>query len=335
MSEATPPAWAGELLGAASAATADPLPGPGDAGGPPASERGGSVPHVAIITGMSGAGRTTAAKALEDLGFFVIDNMPPSLIGRVVDLAASPGSSVRRMALVVDVRGREFFGDLQEHLTELRGRELDVRVLFLEASDEALVARYEEARRRHPLAGSDRVIDGIARERELLTDLRADADLVVDTTDMNVHALRRRVTEAFGRGDATNLVVNIVSFGFKHGTPRDAAILLDVRFLPNPHWVPDLRPLIGTDEPVRNYVLAQPLTGEFLARVKALFDLMIPAFVAEGKRYLTVGIGCTGGRHRSVTLAEELGAHVAGQGVAVTVEHRDVRAGRGSVRAGG
>ena len=280
-------------------------------------------PQVAIITGLSGAGRTTAAKALEDLGFFVIDNMPPSLIGKVVDLATAPGSSVQRMALVVDVRGREFFGDLRAHLGELRTRDVDLRVLFLEAADEALLARYEEGRRRHPLAGSDRVIDGITRERDLLADLRTDADLVVDTTDMNVHDLRHRVSDAFGTPGAASLVVNVVSFGYKHGTPRDAAMLFDVRFLPNPHWEPNLRPFIGTDEPVRDYVLRQPLTREFLDRLLPLFDLMIPAFIAEGKRYLTVGIGCTGGRHRSVALAEYLGRHLESSGVAVTVDHRD------------
>jgi RNase adapter protein RapZ len=223
----------------------------------------------------------------------------------------------------VDVRGSRFFGDLRAHLDELESREVDLRVLFLEASDEVLVARYEEARRRHPLAESDRVIDGIARERELLADLRADAQLVVDTTDLNVHDLRHRVTEAFGAPETSNLVLNLVSFGFKHGTPRDAAIVLDVRFLPNPHWVPDLRPLIGTDDPVRDYVMEQPLTKEYLDRLLPLFDLMVPAFVADGKRYLTVGIGCTGGRHRSVTIAEYLAEHLAKAGVTVNVEHRD------------
>ena len=283
------------------------------------------LPQLAIITGMSGAGRTTAAKAFEDFGFFVIDNLPPTLIGKVADLATADASSVRRVALVVDVRGREFFGDLRAHVEALRSRAVDLRVLFLEAADEVLVARYEEARRRHPLADSDRVIDGIARERELLADLRAEADLVVDTTDLNVHELRHRLRDAFADPESTDLVVNIVSFGFKHGTPRDAAIVLDVRFLPNPHWVPELRPLLGTDPEVRDYVLGQPLAKEFIDRLVPLFELMIPAFVKDGKRYLTVGIGCTGGRHRSVAIAEHLREHLQSAGVVVNVEHRDAR----------
>jgi UPF0042 nucleotide-binding protein len=280
-------------------------------------------PQLAIITGLSGAGRTTAAKVLEDLGYFVIDNLPPSLIERVVDLATAQGSSVDRVALVVDVRGRAFFGDLQMTLATLNQRGLKPRVVFLEASDESLVRRYEAARRVHPLSGPDRLTDGIARERRLLTDLRAEADLVIDTTDTNVHELRDRLVDAFGDAGTAGLFVNVVSFGFKNGTPRDADILLDVRFLPNPHWIEELRPLDGLDEPVRDYVLGQEATGEFLERLFALFDVMVPAFIKEGKHYLTIAIGCTGGKHRSVTLAEELAAHVRSLGVTVQVDHRD------------
>jgi RNase adapter protein RapZ len=280
-------------------------------------------PQLAIITGLSGAGRTTAAKALEDLDYFVIDNLPPSLIERVVDLATTPGSSVERVAMVVDVRGREFFGDLRQSLTELRARSLDVRVLFLEAADDTLVKRYEEARRAHPLAGDNRVVDGIARERELLTDLRAEADLVVDTTELNVHELRDRIVDAFGSENGRGLVANVVSFGFKNGTPRDADMVLDCRFLPNPHWVDELRPLTGLDAPVRDYVLSQPATKEFVDRLGDLLDVMVPGFVSEGKRYLTVAVGCTGGRHRSVVLAEVIAEHIRGLEVPVKVEHRD------------
>lgn len=283
----------------------------------------GVRPQLAIITGLSGAGRTTAAKALEDVGFFVIDNLPPTLIGKVADLATVEGSSVGRVALVVDVRGRELFGDLRKHIEALRTRDIDLRVLYLQADDDVLVARYEEARRRHPLAGSDRVIDGIERERSLLADLRADADLVVDTTDMNVHELRHRLTDVFGGEGTETLVVNVVSFGFKHGTPRDAAIILDVRFLPNPHWEPQLRPHSGLHPDVRDFVLGQPLAKEFLDRLVSLFDLMLPAFVEDGKRYLTIGIGCTGGRHRSVAIAEYLGRYLEAAGTAVNVDHRD------------
>ena len=283
----------------------------------------GHRPRLAIITGLSGAGRTTVAKVLDDLGFFVIDNMPPALLERVVELAAAPGSSIDRVALVVDVRGREFFGDLHENLEEVRRRGLEPRMVFLEAADETLVKRYEAARRPHPLAGRDRIVDGIERERAMLADLRAEADLVVDTTDSNVHELRERITDAFGRTNDARMVVNVVSFGFKNGAPRDADIVLDVRFLPNPHWVDELRPLSGIDEEVRNYVFGQPMTAEFLDRLLPLFDMMVPAFVADGKRYLTVAIGCTGGKHRSVALAESLGAHIARLGVSVQVEHRD------------
>jgi RNase adapter protein RapZ len=280
-------------------------------------------PQLAIITGLSGAGRTTAAKVLEDLGYFVIDNLPPSLIERVVDLAMAQGSAVDRVALVVDVRGRAFFGDLQATLSSLAQRGVRPRVVFLEASDESLVRRFETARRVHPLSGRDRITEGITRERRLLADLRAEADLVIDTTDTNVHELRDRLIDAFGDQGTTGLFVNIVSFGFKNGTPRDADILLDVRFLPNPHWIDELRPLDGLDTPVRDYVLSQPETGVFLDRLFALFDVMVPAFVKEGKHYLTIAIGCTGGKHRSVTLAEELAAHVRTLGVTVQVDHRD------------
>jgi RNase adapter protein RapZ len=280
-------------------------------------------PRLAIITGMSGAGRTTAAKVLEDLGYFVIDNLPLSLTGRVVDLATVPGSLVDRVALVVDVRGRHFFGDLRATLSELAARGVDVRVLFLEASDEVLVRRFEAARRVHPLATTGRVIDGIAAEREVLADLRADADLVTDTTDLNVHELRDRLVDAFGKEAGEGLAVNIVSFGFKNGTPRDADIVLDCRFLPNPHWVDELRPYTGTDQPVRDYVLGQPATGEFLERLQALLDVMVPGFIAEGKRYLTIAVGCTGGKHRSVVVGEEIAEHIRSLGVPVQVEHRD------------
>jgi UPF0042 nucleotide-binding protein len=280
------------------------------------------APEVVVITGMSGAGRTTASDVLEDLGYFVIDNMPPELVERVLELAAAAGATIERVALVVDVRGRPLWGDVRPHIQVLRDRGVALQLLFLEAADETLVRRYEAARRRHPLADSGRIIEGIRRERELVADLRAEADLVIDTSDTNVHELRARITDAFSTGEQS-MVVNLLSFGFKHGTPRDADMVLDVRFLPNPHWVDELRPLTGRDLPVADYVMEQPLTSEFLDRLCALLELMVPAFIDDGKRYLTIAIGCTGGRHRSVALAERLAAFLQRFDVAVQVEHRD------------
>lgn len=279
-------------------------------------------PEVVVITGMSGAGRSTASNALEDLGYFVIDNMPPELLERVMELVTAAGSAIERVALVVDVRGRPLWGDVQPHLRALRDRGVALRLLFLEADDETLVNRYEAARRRHPLAPAGRIIDGIRNERALLTDLRAEADLVVDTSGTNVHGLRARISDAFG-GHSRAMVVNVLSFGFKHGTPRDADLVLDVRFLPNPHWIDELRPLTGRDKRVADYVFEQPLTGEFLERLYALLDTMVPAFIDDGKRYLTIAIGCTGGRHRSVALSERIAEHLRRYDVAVQVEHRD------------
>lgn len=283
-------------------------------------------PQLVIITGMSGAGRTTAAKVLEDLGYFVIDNLPPSLISRVFELASHHGSSVDRVALVVDVRGRQFFGDLRATLDDLRTRGTPMRVLFLDASDESLVARFEAARRTHPLAGEDRILDGITRERSLLSDLRAEADLVIDTSDTNVHQLRDRLIDAFAEPGQRGMVVNVVSFGFKNGAPRDADLVLDVRFLPNPHWEESLRPYTGVDQPVHDYVMASDQAKEFLERLQGLLDLMVPAFEADGKRYLTIAIGCTGGKHRSVVLGEKVASHIRELGLPVQVEHRDRQA---------
>ena len=282
-----------------------------------------TTPRTVIITGLSGAGRTTAAKVLEDLGYYVIDNMPLQLLAAVSELATRPGSSIDRIALVTDVRGRQFFGDLRQQIRNLEERGVSVRVLYLEASTQALVQRYEAARRVHPLAGEDRVLAGIEREKELLADLRAEADLVIDTTTLNVHKLRDRLIKAFGEPGDTAMTVTVVSFGFKHGTPRDADMVLDCRFLPNPHWEPELRPLTGLEAPVRDYVLGNADTKEFLDRLYPLMDLIVPAFQRDGKRHVVVGIGCTGGRHRSVVLAEELASHLRGAGTVVKVEHRD------------
>lgn len=291
---------------------------------------GASRPQLTIITGLSGAGRSAASAVLEDLGFFVIDNLPLSLIEPVIDLATAPGSAVDRLALVVDVRGQVFgspdasHGDeLRKTLGALRERDLELRVLFLEASDDTLVRRYDAARRVHPLAGQDRIVDGIARERAYLSGLREESQLVIDTSELNVHELREKLEETFDQEGRRGLAVNVVSFGFKNGTPRDADMLLDVRFLPNPHWVDELRPLTGLDSRVRDYVLGQPDTAQFLRHAEDLFDFLIPAYVREGKHYLTVAIGCTGGKHRSVVLSQVIADHLRTLGVSVQLDHRD------------
>ena len=279
--------------------------------------------EVTVLTGMSGAGRSTAADALEDLGFFVIDNLPPTLIGKVADLARS-GERVTRYVLVVDVRSGLFVDDLTASLAELRASGAITRVVFLDAADDVLVRRYEATRRRHPLAEGERVVDGITRERRLLEDLKGRADIVLDTTDLNVHELRERVRSVLGERSADGrLQVSVVSFGFKHGVPVDVDLVFDVRFLPNPHWVDALRPLTGTDAPVREYVLGQPETGEYLAELERLFRLTLPAYQREGKSYLSIAIGCTGGRHRSVAVAEAVAALLTGIGYEPTVRHRD------------
>ena len=285
--------------------------------------RGPTVDFV-VITGLSGAGRSEAAKVLEDLDYFVIDNLPPSLIGRVAELAVV-GRERARVALVVDARGGAFaadVGELGRALDQLRAHSVSLRVLYLEASDEALVRRFEATRRRHPVAG-DRVVESIALERDLLRELRASADLVLDTSDLNVHELRAKVLAAFA-DDAAGLLVTVTSFGFKYGLPLDADMVLDVRFLPNPHWVPELRPLTGQAQAVRDYVLAQDGTKTFLERLEGLLEVALPGYVQEGKQYLTVAIGCTGGKHRSVVLAEELAGWLAGKGWRSHVTHRDV-----------
>jgi UPF0042 nucleotide-binding protein len=279
---------------------------------------------VTIITGMSGAGRSEAAHVLEDLGYFVIDNLPPMLIGKVAELARSTEKPIR-YALVVDVRSGDFLHDLSAAIDELRHNGAHTRVLFLDASDAALVRRYEASRRRHPLSNTDRVSDGIARERVLLEPLKGEVDLIVDTSNLNVHELRDRLHELFSEHVADGqLQVSVVSFGYKHGLPIDVDLVFDCRFLPNPHWVEELRPLTGLDESVRDYVLSRPGTEAFLTQLDRLLELTLPGYELEGKAYLSIGVGCTGGRHRSVVVAEQLGERLRGHGYRATVHHRDV-----------
>ncbi len=277
-----------------------------------------------IITGLSGAGRSQAADDLEDLGWFVIDNLPSELIPKVVELVRSPGSSTPRVALVVGAGAHH--ADLLPGLAAMRASGSRVRQLYLEASTEVLVRRYESSRRRHPLlAAGEGLGDAIDRERTLLEAVRAEADVVVDTSGLNVHQLHDRIVGLFGE-DLTDAIMQtrVVSFGYKHGLPVDVDLVIDCRFLPNPHWVDHLRPLTGLDEPVRRYVLDQQVAGEFLEHLDGLLALLLPAYVDEGKAYLTLAFGCTGGRHRSVVIAEEIAARLRDRDTAPTVVHRDL-----------
>jgi UPF0042 nucleotide-binding protein len=279
---------------------------------------------LVVITGLSGAGRSTAAKCLEDLGWFVVDNLPPSLLPTMVDLAARSQGSVDKIAVVVDVRSRGFTSDVREALRDLDEKGLRPRVVFLEAGDDQLVQRFDSVRRPHPLQGDGRLVDGIASERALLHDLRGEADLVIDTSHLNVHELRAKIAAAFADPSAARLHATVVSFGYKYGLPVDADVVLDCRLLPNPHWVPELRPQTGLDAPVRDYVFAQPGATDFVDASVALLHHYVRGYAQEGKHYATIAVGCTGGKHRSVAIAEELAAHLGRDGVDVRVVHRDL-----------
>jgi RNase adapter protein RapZ len=283
------------------------------------------VSEYLVVAGMSGAGRSSAAANLEDMGWFVIDNLPPALIGKVAELVGPRGSEYDRVALVIGRGGHESLADLQSAIAGLGSSGARVRILFLDAGDDVLVRRYEGTRRRHPLNDAEGVHASIAQERELLRPLKADADVVIDTGELNVHQLRERLVDLFASRPSTEaMALSVVSFGFKHGLPIDADLVFDCRFLPNPHWVPALRPMSGLDEPVRDYVLSQPEAKEFLDRVDDLLGFLLPAYAAEGKSYLSVALGCTGGRHRSVTLVEELARRVHEHGFTPAVHHRDI-----------
>jgi UPF0042 nucleotide-binding protein len=283
--------------------------------------------EVTIITGMSGAGRSAAADVLEDLGFFVIDNLPPALIGKVAELGLV-SEGLERVALVVDVRAGKFVDDLMSALDDLRRLGATTRVLFLDAGDDALVRRYEASRRKHPLDDPGGLSGGIARERELLEELKGESDVVLDTSELNVHELRSRLRELFEVAEAaSSFQTTIMSFGYKHGLPIDVDLVFDCRFLPNPHWVEELRPLTGSDDRVRDYVLRQPDTRRFLEEMDRLFSFLLPAYEREGKSYLSIGVGCTGGHHRSVVIADELARIFERLGVVAHVHHRDINRG--------
>jgi RNase adapter protein RapZ len=286
--------------------------------------------ELIIVTGMTGAGRSTAAKALEDIGWFVIDNLPPSMLPDVVEMLNAEASNTDsdpdgiKLAVVVDVRSRGFFADLRGAIATIAEHGANPRILFLEASNEVLVRRQEAARRPHPLQGGARLLDGIAREREMVRDLRGEADVLIDTSSLNVHQLADRVVTAFAEGELPAMRATVVSFGFKYGIPVDADMVLDMRFLPNPYWVPELRDHTGLESDVSDYVLGQPRAAEFLERLEALLQTVDEGFLRERKQYLNLAIGCTGGKHRSVAMSEELGKRLMERGIETTVVHRDL-----------
>ena len=292
----------------------------------PPSERGAL--ETVVVSGLSGAGRSTAAKCLEDLGFFVVDNLPPELIATMVDLGSRTQGAITRIAVVMDVRSRAFSSDLRAVIRDLAERGLSPHVLFLEARDEVLVRRFESVRRAHPLQGDGRLIDGITAERILLEGLRGEADLVLDTSDRSIHQLRSEIERAFAIGGDMEgrplLRATVVSFGYKYGLPVDADLVVDVRFLPNPFWIPALREQTGEADEVRDYVLTQQGAVEFLDRYAEILEIIGAGYTREGKHYLTLAIGCTGGKHRSVVMARELANRLTAMGVRATVVNRDL-----------
>jgi len=294
-----------------------------DASAKPGADASREGMDLVIVTGLSGAGRSTVARALENVGYYVVDNLPQALMVTMAELAHESGGQARRTAMILDVRSRAFSTDLTGAVAELRGRGFRPRVLFVDASDDVLIHRFESVRRTHPLQGEGRLADGIAAERELLLDARGEADLTIDTTVLNVNQLRSRVEELFA-ADQLALQVTVLSFGFKYGLPADADLVVDMRFLPNPHWVPELRPLTGKDLAVSEYVLGQPGAKSFLDRYADLVLEVTDGFRREGKRYLTIAVGCTGGKHRSIASAEALAALLAERGLNTHAVHRDL-----------
>ena len=264
--------------------------------------------EILVISGMSGAGRSTVAHSLEDLGWYVVDNLPPALVGNLIELVEK---SVQKIAVVIDVRGRAFFDDLTNALADLAEQGISRKILFVDAADDALVRRFESTRRPHPLQGGGRILDGISKERVRLQEIRNAADIVIDSSALNIHQLEKKVNDYFSQSSDVDLKVNILSFGYKYGIPVDADLVMDCRFIANPHWDPKLRPLTGMDKSVSKAVLESANVEEFLERYQLLFDTLAKGFITEGRKFLTLAIGCTGGKHRSVAITEELVTRLA------------------------
>jgi len=283
--------------------------------------------EVLVITGMSGAGRSTVAHSLEDLGWYVVDNLPPSMLPQLCELAAKTATAT---AVVIDVRGRQFFDDLTRALADLAERGIARRVLFVDAADDVLVRRFESTRRPHPLQGSDRILDGINKERERLQEVRSVSDVIIDSSALNIHQLDKKIADIFNESTDADLRVNILSFGYKYGIPVDADLVMDCRFIANPHWIPELRPMTGLDSPVSENVLGTENVQDFLGKYQSLFETMATGFIQEGRKYLTLAVGCTGGRHRSVAIAAEISkrlngsAHPTGKSISSQAIHRDL-----------
>jgi UPF0042 nucleotide-binding protein len=283
--------------------------------------------ELLIITGMSGAGRSTVAHSLEDLGWYVVDNLPPALLANLIDLVEG---SVKQIAVVIDVRGRAFFDDLTRSLADIGEQGVGRKILFVDASDEALVRRFESTRRPHPLQATDRILDGISKERLRLREIRESADLVIDSSSLNIHQLEKKISDYFHENNSVDLQVNILSFGYKYGIPVDADLVVDCRFIANPHWNLELRPMSGLDKPVSDAVLNSVNVQEFLTRYQSLFETMATGFIEEGRKYLTLAIGCTGGKHRSVAITQELNQRLStskslpGKRIQSKALHRDL-----------
>lgn len=279
---------------------------------------------VVIVTGLSGAGKTQAANSMEDLGYFCVDNLPPSLIPKFTELSSQAEGKIKQVAFVVDVRGGRFFHDLSQALEELKTQGIGYQILFLEAADDSLIRRFKESRRKHPLDPTGRISESIKKEKEMLEELRGKANIIIDTSELNIHQLKEELTRLYGQSEDAALTVTVMSFGYKYGIPTDADLVMDVRFLPNPNYMEHLHHLTGENQEVVEYVMSSPITIEFMERFTGLVKFLLPYYVKEGKTHLVLAIGCTGGQHRSVALAASIGEEIHALGFRTMIKHRDI-----------